>query len=279
MMFAVRGQTNSLGGLTMYALQAGLGLCSSCVSIGDDTMLALQPLHVLNLPHRVGMTCMCRPRKLLGPRLACDASPHPHCMLRPYCRPVASHGQLPAEWLYKNPFAGSYLRQHGYKGLPAELCSTCETLGTRNAHPTAWPVLQKASGGGMDLLPGICALTQQWLGDVALPGFRGMPATAASLNAWFTNRQVVQQLKVRKVATCRDCAGDAARGTLSAGALSASLQSVVLMGLDDAMSGPLQGGLYMLKCASSGAIRPCGSALKGSGCEGHCHPQPSLVQV
>ena len=50
----------------------------------------------------------------------------------------------------------------------------------------------------MDLLPGICALVQQWLGDVALPGFRGMPATVASLNAWFTNRQVVEQLRVRE---------------------------------------------------------------------------------
>ena len=159
------------------------------------------------------------------------------------------------------------------------LCPTYETPINNIAYLTAWPVLQKASGGGMDLLPGICALTQQWLGDVALPGFRGMPATAASLNAWFTNRQVVQQLKVREVATCRDCAGDAAQGTLSPGALSASLQSSVLMGLDDAMSGPLQGGLYMLKCASGGAICPCGSALKGLGCEGHCHPQPSLVKV
>eukprot|EP00891_Asterochloris_glomerata_P001556 jgi/Astpho2/1556/fgenesh1_pg.00026_%23_38_t len=67
---------------------------------------------------------------------------------------------------------------------------------TREADPAVRQYVEKASGGSVDLLPGICALAQQWLGDVALPGFRGMPASAGSLNAWFTNRQVVEQLKV-----------------------------------------------------------------------------------
>lgn len=135
----------------------------------------------------------------------------------------------------------------------------------QTALPTTWPLLQKASGGSVDLLPGICALAQQWLGDVALPGFRGMPASAASLNAWFTNRQVVEQLKVRQAAAGRECAGVAARGTVSAGALSGSPQGVVLMGLG-AMSGPLLGGLHMWKRSPSGAVQPCGFALKGLGC-------------
>ena len=47
---AVRGQTNTLGGLNVDALQAGCGLCSLCVSLGDHTVVAFQPLHDLSLP-------------------------------------------------------------------------------------------------------------------------------------------------------------------------------------------------------------------------------------
>ena len=93
-MFAARGQTNSLGGLVIYALQAGLGLCSLCVSIRDDTMLAFQPWHVLNLPHRAGMTCMCRPRKFAG----CLGWP----MMQAHTR-VAYRAQFVDQWPHTAP--------------------------------------------------------------------------------------------------------------------------------------------------------------------------------
>ena len=46
----VRGQTTTLGGLNVDGLQAGCGLCSSCVSMQNHAVVAFQPLHVLSLP-------------------------------------------------------------------------------------------------------------------------------------------------------------------------------------------------------------------------------------
>ena len=47
-----------------------------------------------------------------------------------------------------------------------------------------------------DLLPGLCALTEKWLGDVALPGFRDAPSQTGTLTDWFQNRRVSLYLQV-----------------------------------------------------------------------------------
>ena len=217
------GLPNKMGGLNFDALQAGLGLCLPCVSTGDHPVVAVQPLHVLSLPHRVGMSCVCRPEEVcLVPRLAWALHAVPQLSTSgltrsPPCRGTAggsSHRRPPqAVWL-----PGASL----LKRVPPT-----HHLAPRQHPPPAWPLLQEASGGDLDLLPGICALAQQWLGDVALPGFRGMPPTAPSLNAWFTSRRVVDQLKVREGATFRDGARAVAWDTWSAGALSGSSQGLV----------------------------------------------------
>ena len=56
--------------------------------------------------------------------------------------------------------------------------------------------LQAACPSGDDLLPGLCALAQQWLTDVALPGFRDSPAHSGSLTEWFDDRGVAMYLQV-----------------------------------------------------------------------------------
>lgn len=53
--------------------------------------------------------------------------------------------------------------------------------------------------GSGDLLPGLCALAQQWLRDVALPGFRDMPAHSASLTDWYSDKRVSLYLQVQFV--------------------------------------------------------------------------------
>ena len=51
-----------------------------------------------------------------------------------------------------------------------------------------------------DLLPGLCALTEKWLADVALPGFRGSPSRTGTLTDWFQDRRVSLYLQVTTVA-------------------------------------------------------------------------------
>jgi hypothetical protein len=58
-----------------------------------------------------------------------------------------------------------------------------------------WP--QAAAEGGEDLLPGVCALVEAWLGDVVLAGVRDAPAAPPSLGAWFDDPRVALDLRVR----------------------------------------------------------------------------------
>lgn len=51
-----------------------------------------------------------------------------------------------------------------------------------------------------DLLRGLCALTEKWLGDVALPGFRAAPSQTGTLTDWFQDRRVALYLQVTNVA-------------------------------------------------------------------------------
>lgn len=55
---------------------------------------------------------------------------------------------------------------------------------------------QAAAGEGGDLLPGVCALVEAWLGDVALAGLRGASPSGPLLGAWFDDRRVALDLKV-----------------------------------------------------------------------------------
>lgn len=57
-------------------------------------------------------------------------------------------------------------------------------------------MLQDACVTSGDLLPGLCALAQQWLKDVALPSFRGMPQQVVSLSDWYNDRGVALYLQV-----------------------------------------------------------------------------------
>lgn len=56
--------------------------------------------------------------------------------------------------------------------------------------------LQDACPNPDDLLPGLCALAERWLGDVALPGFREAPPSSGSLADWFDDRRVALYLQV-----------------------------------------------------------------------------------
>ena len=56
--------------------------------------------------------------------------------------------------------------------------------------------MQDACPNPDDLLPGLCALAQRWLADVALPGFRDAPSQAGSLADWFDDRRVALYLQV-----------------------------------------------------------------------------------
>lgn len=62
--------------------------------------------------------------------------------------------------------------------------------------------MQAAAGEGDDLLPGMCALVEAWLADVALAGVRDAPPPAPLLGAWFEDPRVALDLKV-----CRDLGG------------------------------------------------------------------------
>ena len=47
-----------------------------------------------------------------------------------------------------------------------------------------------------DLLPGLVVLSQQWLGEVVYPSFRGCENGAIPLQKWFDHPRVSLQLKV-----------------------------------------------------------------------------------
>lgn len=47
-----------------------------------------------------------------------------------------------------------------------------------------------------DLLPGLVALAQSWLDDVAFGSFRRSSSKPADLDSWFANTQVTLYLKV-----------------------------------------------------------------------------------
>ena len=51
-----------------------------------------------------------------------------------------------------------------------------------------------------DLLPGLCALTEKWLAEVALPSFRGSPSQTGTLTDWFQDRRVSLYLQVADAA-------------------------------------------------------------------------------
>ena len=48
-----------------------------------------------------------------------------------------------------------------------------------------------------DLTPGLIAMAQSWVEDVALPSFRGSAASLPSLDSWFESPQVKLYLMVR----------------------------------------------------------------------------------
>ena len=58
-------------------------------------------------------------------------------------------------------------------------------------------MMQDVSGDLEDLLPGLCALCQQWLSDVVLQRFRGLTQGSFDLNEWFSNPRVAFHLRVR----------------------------------------------------------------------------------
>ena len=47
-----------------------------------------------------------------------------------------------------------------------------------------------------DLLPGLCLLAEQWLGDVAFASFCDSRGSALSFGAWFDNPKVASHLRV-----------------------------------------------------------------------------------
>ncbi|KAL0037727.1 hypothetical protein WJX77_009734 [Trebouxia sp. C0004] len=65
-----------------------------------------------------------------------------------------------------------------------------------NADPAIRSFVMDACPNPDDLLPGLCALAQRWLADVALPGFRDAPSQAGSLADWFDDRRVALYLQV-----------------------------------------------------------------------------------
>jgi len=55
--------------------------------------------------------------------------------------------------------------------------------------------VQAHSPSADDLLPGLCALAQQWLGDVLLPSFVCCTHVTPSLDAWFQDGRVKLHLQ------------------------------------------------------------------------------------
>lgn len=60
----------------------------------------------------------------------------------------------------------------------------------------AFPAGQAHSPSVDDLLPGLCALAQQWLGDVLLPSFVCCADGTPALDAWFRDGRVKLHLQV-----------------------------------------------------------------------------------
>ena len=55
--------------------------------------------------------------------------------------------------------------------------------------------VQAHSPSADDLLPGLCALAQQWLGDVLLPSFACCTDVMPALGAWFQDGRVKLHLQ------------------------------------------------------------------------------------
>ena len=58
-------------------------------------------------------------------------------------------------------------------------------------------VMQENCEDEADLLPGLCLLAEQWLGDVALNSFCDSRGSSISLGAWFDKPMVASYLRVR----------------------------------------------------------------------------------
>ena len=56
--------------------------------------------------------------------------------------------------------------------------------------------------GAEDVLPGMCALAQQWLEDVGAASFRGSPTTC-TLERWFQEPRVKRHLQVGHPTPCQ----------------------------------------------------------------------------
>ena len=83
------------------------------------------------------------------------------------------------------------------ENIPQGLGGRARTAGAwlaRSLQPCE--VMQAAAGEGGDLLPGMCALAEAWLADVALAGVRDAPPPAPLLGAWFEDPRVALDLKV-----------------------------------------------------------------------------------
>ncbi|BDA41990.1 probable protein ACCUMULATION AND REPLICATION OF CHLOROPLASTS 6, chloroplastic [Coccomyxa sp. Obi] len=65
--------------------------------------------------------------------------------------------------------------------------------------PAVQEFVQAQAGEDGDLLPGMLALAQSWLDDVAFTSFRRSSSKPADLNTWFTTPQVTLYLKSRGV--------------------------------------------------------------------------------
>lgn len=59
-------------------------------------------------------------------------------------------------------------------------------------------LMQEHSPDSSDLLPGLCALSQSWLGDVVLSSFRETSGNSKvpTLTPWFDNFRVSTYLRV-----------------------------------------------------------------------------------
>ncbi|KAK9819960.1 hypothetical protein WJX72_004490 [[Myrmecia] bisecta] len=64
------------------------------------------------------------------------------------------------------------------------------------ADPSVRDFVMDHSPEADDLLPGLCVLSERWLADVAISGFREMQGAQVSLNTWFENPRVKLYLKV-----------------------------------------------------------------------------------
>lgn len=62
-------------------------------------------------------------------------------------------------------------------------------------------MLQANAADDGDMTPGLLAMAQSWIEDVAVPSFRGSGATTPTLDGWFDSSQVKLYLMVRALRT------------------------------------------------------------------------------